>query len=255
MSPELCSIISPIADLRDAPDGARVRQLLHGEGFLVEKTGDGWALGEAAKDGYRGHVAIADLGPAILPTHRVRARASHIYPAPDIKSGARTPLPFGALIEIRADAEAQNGFLPLAKGGFIPARHLAPIDECGADPVAIAEQFLGVPYLWGGNSIWGIDCSGLVQAALLACGIDCPADSGPQSREVGRALEKGETLVRGDLLFWKGHVAMAMDAGRMIHANAHHMSVVIEPITEAIARIDAAGDGPVIARRRPAVPS
>ncbi len=255
MNPGLHCVISPLADLRDAPGGARLRQLLHGEGFLVEEIRDGWALGEAARDGYRGYLPSADLGPAALPTHRIAARSSHVYPAPDIKAPAGPALPFGALIEIRAEEKAQSGFAALAGGGFMPARHLAPIDERASDPVAVAEFFLGTPYLWGGNSIWGIDCSGLVQAALLACGIDCPADSTPQSRAVGRALGEGEGTERGDLLFWKGHVALAVDGESMIHANAHHMAVVKEPIAEAMARIEAAGDGPVTMRRRPMLPS
>ncbi len=127
--------------------------------------------------------------------------------------------------------------------------HLRALGEWCQDPVAVAEMFLGTPYLWGGNSRDGIDCSGLVQAALLACGRDCPGDSDQQAG-IGTELAEGDALRRGDLVFWKGHVAMVVDGDRLIHANGHSMSVAHEGIAACIERIAAAGGGPVTARRR-----
>ncbi len=254
MTPELHAVVAPLTDLCGRPGGPRERQLLHGEGFLVERTRNGWALGETAKDGYPGHVALADLGPPILPTHRIAAPATHVYPAPDMKSGGGHALPFAALVEAIPEETKGNGFVALTNGSFIPARHLAPVEHLYVDPVTVAEMFLGTPYLWGGNSIWGIDCSGLVQAALLLCGMECPADSHLQEKAVGREIGDDEPTERGDLLFWKGHVAIAADDSTLIHANAHHMAVVREPIESAIIRIADQGDGFPTSRRRPGRP-
>jgi cell wall-associated NlpC family hydrolase len=129
----------------------------------------------------------------------------------------------------------------------MPAAHLAPVDTFESDPAAVAGMFLGTPYLWGGNTAFGVDCSGLVQAAFTACGLPCPADSDMQ---MSLGSEVTGALRRGDLLFWKGHVAIVVDEARLIHANAHHMAVAFEGIDAAIARIEAQGDGPVLSRRR-----
>jgi cell wall-associated NlpC family hydrolase len=124
--------------------------------------------------------------------------------------------------------------------GFLPASHLAPLDHRETDFVAVAERFLGTPYLWGGKTNYGLDCSGLVQLALTACGIRCPRDSDMQERALG-ALVDMKNLRRGDLVFWKGHVAIVRDPKTFLHANAFHMAVAVEPIAEAIARIAGAG--------------
>ncbi|MGB1209466.1 MAG: C40 family peptidase, partial [Paracoccaceae bacterium] len=138
--------------------------------------------------------------------------------------------------------------------GHIPTQHLAPLPHAFPDPAAVAELFLGTPYLWGGNSRWGIDCSGLVQAAFLACGIPCPGDSDQQQAALGPRLPPQTPKQRGDLLFWRGHVAWVVDAQTLLHANAHHMAVAHEPIETAILRIAAQGDGPMTAHIRPEVP-
>ncbi len=240
-------LLRPVTDLLRRPDGPRDRQVLLGEAVTLYEEADGWAFVELARDGYVGYLRAEALGPAEpAPTHRVCQAATHVYPAPDMKTPERMRLSLGALVQVTGTAK---GFAetPL---GHVPARHLAPLDRPEADPVAVAERLLGTPYLWGGNSRDGIDCSGLVQAGCLACGIACPGDSDQQEAALGRPLEADEPLRRGDLLFWKGHVAFVADETRILHANAHHMAVAFEDREAAIARIEAQGDGPVTGRRR-----
>jgi len=243
----LCRIKVPQADLRAAPAGKRDRQLLFGDAFLVLEIHAGWGFGQAQKDGYVGYVSEGDLAEYLPPTHRVVARATHVYPTDDFKSEALCGLSFGALVTV---TDAGERFAALATGGFVPNAHIAPVTERFNDPVDVAEKFIGVPYLWGGNSIGGIDCSGLVQMSLLACGMDCPGDADMQETELGQAIGDNVQLRRGDLLFWKGHVAMMVDADTIIHANAHHMAVVREPMEAAVRRIETQGFGPVTRRKR-----
>jgi cell wall-associated NlpC family hydrolase len=240
---EAAAVAVPVADLLAAPDGARDRQLLLGEPVTVYERRDGWAFVQAEKDGYVGYLDAAALSGAAAPTHRVAARATHVYPGPDIKRRETTALSLGARLTVTG-AEGRFAPTPL---GFVPLVHLAPLEVPETDPVAVAERFLGAPYLWGGNSASGIDCSGLVQAALLACGIACPGDSDMQA---ALGVDAEGPPRRGDLLFWKGHVALVRDAGTLIHANAHHMAVAVEGIEAATVRIAAQGDGPVTAHRR-----
>lgn len=242
---EAAAVAVPLADLLKEPGGARDRQLLMGDAVTVLERRGGHAFLQSAKDGYCGYVAEAALGPAIVPTHWVVAPASHIYPVADMKRRETAGLSFGS--RLRVVAETDRFFQTTA--GFVPRPHLRQLNDIFGDPAEVAEMFLGTPYLWGGNSRAGIDCSGLVQAALLACGIPCPGDSDMQ-QVLGHPVSNVADLRRGDLLFWKGHVAMALDETRMIHANAYRMAVTVEGITDAIARIDAQGDGPPTALRR-----
>lgn len=244
--PEVMTVRVPLSDLRAAPEGARDRQLIFGEEFEVLERRDGWAFGRAARDGYVGYMASDDLGAARPTTHLVTARTSHIYPAPDIKSEERAALSHGARLSV---VSVRAGFVELADGGFVPHQHVAGI-SIGDDPVAEAECYLGAPYLWGGNSMFGIDCSGLVQAAFLACGQACPGDADLQQAALGHVIGDNMAPRRGDLMFWRGHVALVVDGERLIHANAHAMAVAHEPIAAAIARIEAQGEGPVLARKR-----
>ena len=237
----------PVADLLARPDGPRDRQLLMGEAVTILGRQGDYAYLRAEKDTYHGFVLNTALGPAIAPTHRVSAPATHAYSAPDIKSPERLSLSFAS----RITAIDETAHFIETTHGHIPKQHLRPADSVDSDPAAIATLFLGTPYLWGGNSRFGIDCSGLVQAALLACGCACPGDSDLQKTFLGSLLPTGTTPRRNDLFFWKGHVAMALDDTTLIHANAHHMAVAYEGIADAIARIESQGDGPVTAHIRP----
>ena len=246
-SPDLRQVVVPVADIRDDPEGARQRQLLFGETVEVQGEAPGWVAVQAQRDGYRGVMRSDHLGPARRPTHRVAALATHLYSAPDIKSPEVASLSFGAQLTIVASAGA---FLVTDAGLHVPEVHVVSAARQFRDPAGVAEMFLGTPYLWGGNSRLGIDCSGLVQAACLACGIPCPGDSGDQSRAAGVPVADHLPLARGDLLFWKGHVAMAVGPDRLVHANAHHMAVAYEPAEAAVRRIAGQGGGGVVARRR-----
>ncbi len=241
-------ILRPVADLSNAPGGARDRQVLFGETVVVYEDRDDWSFVQADKDGYVGYVPSAALGPVRDATHMVGVPAAHVYAEASMKSPDRMSLSFGSRIAVTGTA---NGFAETG-AGFIPSVHLRALDnDPFDDPVAVAALFLGTPYLWGGNSRCGIDCSGLIQAALLACGRDCPGDSDLQAVAVGGPLPEGTLPRRGDLLFWKGHVAWVADNTTLLHANAYHMAVAYEPLDEAIARILAQGDGPVTGHRRP----
>ncbi|SFO93334.1 C40 family peptidase [Tranquillimonas alkanivorans] len=244
---EVRQVAPPLATLWSAPDGRRERQLLHGEGFRVLEDRDGWSFGQAARDGFVGYMRSADLRDAVIPTHAVAVPATHVYPRPDMKTIEHMGLSFGSKIRIVGGADR---FYETHDGGFVFRDHVRPVNRPLTDPATVAQLFFGVPYLWGGNSVWGIDCSGLVQAACLACGIECPGDSDQQEARLGHPVDMDAPVQRGDLFFWSGHVAMAVDAETLIHANAFRMAVAYEPLCEAIARIEAQGDGPVTARRR-----
>lgn len=236
-------VLSPTVDLCRSPDGPRDRQLVMGDGVTILGRRAGWAYVQSTKDSYCGFVPADRVGQASAPTHKVIARATHAYEGADFKSPDRFGLSFASHVTVTAQ-DARFSATPL---GHVPNAHLGPIDQMQDDPAAVAAVFLGTPYLWGGNSCWGIDCSGLVQAALLACGIPCPGDSDMQ---MALGTDATGPYQRNDLLFWKGHVALVSDTDTLIHANAAAMSTTYEPIKDAIARIKAQGDGPVTAHRR-----
>jgi cell wall-associated NlpC family hydrolase len=241
---EACEIAAPLADLLAAPDGALDRQLVYGEGFCVIDRAADYAFGFARKDGYCGWVLAQGLRPATAATHWVFALSSHLYPKPRVQSPPQHALPFGANVQVLG---TQGNFAQTPKG-FVPLPHLRALRHSLPDPVTTAEMFLGVPYLWGGNSAAGIDCSGLVQAALLASGVFAPADSDLQ-QSLGTDAA-GSPWRRGDLIFWNGHVGLVVDGARLIHANGHTLSVAYEVITDCIQRIAAAGGGDVTHHRR-----
>lgn len=236
-------VAKPVIDLRAAPDGARDRQLLLGAQVAVFEDHDGWSFVQSA-DGYVGYVASEYLHDLSEPTHFVATSATHAYADEDFKSPERHSLPFGARVTVQ---DERRKFFE-TDVGFVPKSHLRGLDRPFTDPTTVAQLHFGVPYLWGGNSTRGIDCSGLIAASLMACGFPCPADSDMQRDGLGQAF--APPYLRGDLVFWQGHVGMMVDAETMIHANAHHMATVYEPIARAILRIEAQGDGSVIARKR-----
>ncbi len=236
-----------LIDLTMTPDRAAglATQLLPGEPFTVyDETPDGLAWGQSGYDQYVGWVERGGLVPDRPAGRRISMIWSHVYVAPGIKARVAGGLPMGADVAVTG---VEDGFARLDEGGFVPARHLEPV---AAPHVMQALRFLGTPYLWGGRSARGIDCSGLVQIALMAAGIDAPRDSDMQAAMLGRALESDEPAERGDFIFWDGHVGILEAPDLLLHANAHHMAVAREPFDAAVARIESAGGGPVTGRRR-----
>lgn len=239
-------VVVSMADLCRRPDGPRDLQLLFGADVTAYEDVAGWSFVQAAKDGYVGYVRSAALGDALVATHHVIAAATHLYADADFRSPDMMALSFGSRVAVTAE---HQGFWETAQG-HIPKQHLWPLSRVFDDPVTVAQMFLGVPYLWGGNTIGGIDCSGLVQAALWACAIACPRDSDMQCAGLGSPLADDAAPQRSDLYFWKGHVGLLVDPHTLIHANAHHMSVAQEPVDTAIARIASQSDSGLIARKR-----
>jgi cell wall-associated NlpC family hydrolase len=247
---EVRVVVEPTAPLRraPAPDAPLDTEALMGERVAVyETTEEGWCWVQLADDGYVGWMPSAALAaPAAAATHRVAALRTLAFPGPSIKVPPTRSLPFGARVAV---ARTQGMFAVTAAGDYVPAVHLAPLDVREAHLVAVAERFLGVPYLWGGKTACGIDCSGLVQVALGACGIACPRDSDMQEAALGAPVDPAGGLRRGDLVFWKGHVAIVADAATLLHANAFHMAVAREPLADALARIGASESEPTACRR------
>lgn len=246
-------VIEPQTPLRRAPspDAPLDTEALKGERVTVyEETDEGWCWGQLAADGYVGWMSANALrAPGPAPTHRVSALRTLVFPGPSIKLPPLESLSLGCRLAI---VRTTGDFAVTTSGGHVPARHLAAIDSVEPDFVAVAARFVGTPYLWGGKTSFGIDCSGLVQVALTAAGKTCPRDSDMQERALGEPVELGPNLSnlrRSDLLFWPGHVAIAHDETTLVHANAFHMAVVKEPVADAVRRIAAAGNAARSVRR------
>jgi Bacterial dipeptidyl-peptidase Sh3 domain/NlpC/P60 family len=233
-----------IVPLREQPfSGAGLlTQALKGERVTIyDRDSEGWAWGQLNGDGYVGWLpdrALYEPGP--MPTHKVTAIRTFAFPGPSIKLPPAETLMMGTMLTV---VREEGPFAVTREGWHLPRSHVGGIAENAADFVAVAETFAGTPYLWGGKSSLGVDCSGLVQLSLTAAGTGCPRDSDMQRDGLGRDLDPADhaKLRRGDLIFWKGHVAIVRDAGSIVHANAHHMATAFENTRDAITRIKAAG--------------
>jgi cell wall-associated NlpC family hydrolase len=245
-------IIDSTAPLRREPfsDAELSTQALKGEHVTIyDRNGEGWAWGQLNSDGYVGWLPDRALArPLAPPTHKVTALSTLAFPGPSIKQPPAATLPLGAKLAVRGD---DGAFAVTHEGWYVPRQHLGTLDVSESDFVAVAERFAGTPYLWGGKTSLGIDCSGLVQVALNAAGTGCPRDSDMQEAALGRALPESEwkKLQRGDLIFWNDHVAIVRDAETIVHANAHHMATAVENTRAAIARIKAAGSEVISIKR------
>ncbi len=242
-------VIEASAPLRRAPqaDAPLETEALHGESLTVYDEAEGWAWAQLDRDRYVGYLPLAALGAAASPTHKVAALRTHAYPGPSIKLSPRMALSLGARLTIvRRDGD----FAVTEDGLHLWARHLAELGSREPDFVAVAERFLETPYLWGGRTSEGIDCSGLVQTALAAAGIAAPRDSDMLEASLGAPISIDEARTRGDLVFWKGHVGIMRDEATLLHANGWHMKVVSEKLAEARARIAASGGGEMTSVRR-----
>ncbi|KQU64293.1 peptidase P60 [Aminobacter sp. DSM 101952] len=249
-------VSAPVADMRKAPrpDAGLNTQLLHGDDVIVFEEADGFAWVQAERDGYVGYVASGDLAPrGPAPTHVVRAIRTFLYPGPDMKLPRGAALSLGSRVAVTGNAETRGTtYALLASGEALVAQHLAPLATRADDFVSVAERLVDTPYLWGGFSAFGIDCSGLVQLSMRMAGRDVLRDSDMQEASLGSPVDAGadfSQLRRGDLVFWKGHVAIMTDAVNMIHANGHTMTVAREGLRDAIDRIGYLYGGPTGFRR------
>lgn len=238
------TMLCPRPDRAGAPD----TELLFGEDVDVYEIANGWAWVQSVLDGYVGYVPVRNLARRAGPvTHRVATLTAQVYARPELKIPAIGRLPFGARVGVE---EVRDGYARIADERWIADPQLAPIDSSRNDWVAIAEMFEGVPYVWGGRSSMGLDCSALVQLSRQAAGHDCPRDSDMQRGALGRDLQATEPLKRGDLVFWKGHVGIMRNAKSLLHANAHHMAVALEPLERAVQRIAEKEFGEIVRRAR-----
>lgn len=235
-------VMAPVLDVHSAPDASAGMdtQFLRGQLVRVFERQSGWAWVQAERDGYVGYVNEAGLGDSgEEATHQVVTQRSFVYPRAELKTPIIGAHSMGAALQVVGEEETRGTrYFLLASGGAMIAGHLSPISSPQADYVTVAERFLHTPYLWGGASGFGIDCSGLVQLSMHMAGRKAPRDTDMQANGIGEPFDHTQTpLRRGDLVFWRGHVAIMLDGVQMVHANGHTMTVAREPLREAIDRI------------------
>jgi len=228
--------------VRPTDDAAQDSELLFGEVFTVYDRSGGWAWGQAANDLYVGYVKEGALAAPFATQAKVSALLAPVFPQADLKTPVRDLLPMNAAVPV---LERSGEYVRIGDGRYLHQRHLGPVEK---DFVAVAEHFLGAPYVWGGKTAAGLDCSGLIQAALQATGKAAPRDTDMMEKALGDAVSLSD-LRRGDLIFWKGHMGVMLDETRLLHANAFHMVVAIEPLDVAVERIKAVA-GPVTSVKR-----
>ena len=236
----------PFVDLLDRPDGKRNRQLVYGSKVKYFGEAGGWAFIQNIYDSYVGYVPQNTIVSETEKTHIVTVPLAHVFLEPNIKSRNIDMLPLAARV---AGEVFENGFLE-TELGWISVSQLNRKTELPKDPIEVSKMLQYAPYLWGGNTSLGIDCSGLIQVSLLLCGVDCPGDSDQQMNTLGHNLVIGSPRKKGDILFWKGHVAWALNERQILHANAYHMATVIEEANEAIERIKKQDNNSIIAHKR-----
>lgn len=239
--------IRGVVALRKAPsfDASLETEILFGERFTIYEEKNGWAWGQCALDSYVGYARASEFAsPDAAPTHRVTALRTPLYPAAQLKAAAVDFLPLNAKVALQGE---EDRYARIGEGLYLFAKHLAPMAAKAADWVAVCERFVGVPYLWGGKTAGGVDCSGLIQTALEAGGIAAPRDTDMMEAALGTPVPVADNLKnlkRGDLVFWNGHLGAMLDADRLLHANAFHMEVTVEPLGLVAERI-ARKEGPV----------
>jgi len=229
-------------------------ELLYGQFFCPLRSVDGFIEGQVVPLIKADHMPVSTgfvrekdlLATRQDASHKVNVLQASIFSTDHIKSRIKGRLPFGARLTVLSQ---KGSFYKIGRGQYVHSRHVTAVDEYVDDYVAAAEQHLGLPYIWGGVSSDGLDCSGLVQSALWAAGQACPRNSGDQKDGLGQSLDLYAPLQRGDLIFWPGHVGIMQDADRLLHANGFHMSTYSEPLKTAAQRIEKS-TGPITAIKR-----